>query len=112
MVLCYVCEKLHFPIVSDGQSSESVRLFPTLRALKTSAKNCDLCNLFYSALADVRTKGIKNGTIQLHAWGSDAQGDPIGMSRVFVKIGDTIGRFIDVFAEQGITFDFTPSIAT
>jgi|SRR6266536_2466881 len=104
MVLCNICEKLEFPIVSSGQSSEGVRLFATLQALTRSAKTCDLCNLFLSALADVRRKGIKKGAIQLHTWASNAQGNPIGMSRVFVKIGDVVGRFVDVFAEQGMTF--------
>lgn len=107
MALCHICEKLQLSIVSSGQSSEGVRLFATLQALKKSAKTCNLCNLFLSALSNVRIKGIKNGSIQLHTWASDAQGDPIGMSRVFVKIGNSVGRFIDVFAEQGTTFVFS-----
>jgi hypothetical protein len=104
MVLCYTCERLEFPIVSSGQSLESVRLSSKLESLKSSAKTCELCNLFCSALADVRVKGIKNDAIRLHVWASGAQGDPVGMSRVFVKIGDSVGRFVDVFAEQGMTF--------
>ena len=104
MPLCYTCEKLQLPMVSSGLASAGVRLFPALQALKSSAKTCDLCNLSLSALSDVRVKGIKNGSIQLHTWASDATGDPTGTSRVFVKIGDTIGRFIDVFAERGIPF--------
>jgi hypothetical protein len=107
MVLCYNCEKLQFPIVASGQSSEGSRLSANLQSLKKSAKNCDLCNLFLTALASIRTKGIKNGVIKLHTWASTAQGDPIGMSRVFVKVGDTTGRFIDVFAEQGMSFNFS-----
>jgi len=100
-MLCQICEKLQFPIVSSGQSSEGVRLFASLQALKNSAKTCSLCSLFLSALATVRIKGIKNGTIHLHTWASDAQGDPIGMSRVFVKVGESVGRYVDVFAEEG-----------
>ena len=101
MVLCYTCERLHLPVVPSGQSSQGVRLFSSLHALKTSAKTCNFCYLFLSALDNVRIKGIKNGAIKLHTWASDAQGDPVGTSRVFIKIGDTVGRFVDVYAEQG-----------
>jgi hypothetical protein len=104
MVLCYTCERLGLPTVSSGQSLESVQLSSKLESLKRSAKTCELCNLFCFALADVRVKGIKNDAIRLHTWASGAQGDPVGISRVVIKIGDSVGRFIDVFAEQSITF--------
>ncbi|CZR61871.1 uncharacterized protein PAC_11768 [Phialocephala subalpina] len=52
-------------------------------------------------IQDKFLKGLKNGTVRLHTWASDAQGDPMGTPRVFVRIGDTVGRFIDVFATQG-----------
>ena len=103
MVLCFICERLKFPIVTRGQSSEAVRFCSSFQSLQRSAKNCDLCHLFEHALSDIRMKGIKNNSISFHTWGSDVEGDPVGMSRVFVKVGETVGRFVDVFAEESKT---------
>jgi hypothetical protein len=96
--------------MSTSRSSEGIPLRFNLKSLKKSANYCDLCNLFSVALADVSVQGIKHGSIQLYPWASDAEGDPIGMSRVFVKIGEVVGRFVDVSAEPGMFYLRTESI--
>lgn len=101
MPLCANCERLYIPIVSSGQAFEGSELAPNIHALQLSAKTCQLCNLFCHSLESVKLKGIKNGALKLFSWGSDAQGDPIGLSRIFVRIGDHVGRFVDVFTEPG-----------
>lgn len=101
MPLCANCERLYIPMVSSGQAFEGSELAPNIHALQLSAKTCQLCNLFCHSLESVKLKGIKNGALKLFSWGSDAQGDPIGLSRIFVRIGDHVGRFVDVFTEPG-----------
>ena len=101
-MLCYSCESLVIPIVASGQTLTGVKFSPSLRGLSVSAKTCSLCHLVHTTLQDVRTKGIKNDAIQLFSWASDAQGDPIGMSRVVVMIGKDASRFIDVYATESM----------
>lgn len=103
-MLCLTCENLVLPIVTSGQASKGVKLFASYRQLNTSAKTCPLCRLIYTSLQDVRLKGLKRNDIRLFSWASDALGDPIGMSRVFVRIGKEDGRFIDVFAAESMLF--------
>ena len=101
MPLCANCEKLQVPIVSSGQVSEGSELAPNIRALRLAAKTCQLCNLFCHSLENLKLKGLKNGAIKLFSWSSDLQGDPTGLSRMFVRVGDHVGRFVDVFTEPG-----------
>jgi len=106
MPLCANCERLYIPIVSSGQASEGFQLAPNIRALRLSAKTCQLCNLFCQSLESIKPKGIQNGVIQLFSWGSNSQGDPIGLSRMVVQVGDIVGRFVDVFTDPGRYFPF------
>jgi len=103
-MLCLTCENLKLPIVTSGQASKGVKLFATYRQLSASAKTCSLCHLIYTSLQDVRLKGLKRNDIQLFSWASDALGDPIGMSRIFVRIGKEAGRFIDVYTAESMLF--------
>ena len=101
-MLCLACENLNLPIVTSGQASKGVKLFASYSQLSASAKSCSLCHLIFTSLQDIRLKGLKRNEIQLFSWGSDALGDPIGMSRIFVRIGKEAGRFIDIFAAESM----------
>ncbi|KAH8892564.1 HET-domain-containing protein [Thozetella sp. PMI_491] len=99
MALCVACENLEFTIVTSGQTTEGQKLHRSVARLAASARTCRLCALFLDAISSIRLKGIRNDVVRLFSWASDAQGDPIGMSRVFLRVGDKVGRYVDVFAE-------------
>lgn len=101
-MLCLTCENLDLPIVTSSQASKGFKLFASYRNLVASAKTCVLCHLIYISLQDFRLKGLKRTDIQLFSWASDALGDPIGMSRIFIRVGKESGRFIDVFAAESM----------
>jgi hypothetical protein len=106
MPICHHCAKLYLPLISSGLSSEGYQLASNLRGLMVSANTCPLCHLFLKSLENVRIKGIRNGIIKIFSWSSIAQGDPVGVSRVFVRVGDTVGRFVDVYIVDGMFFFF------
>ena len=104
-MLCYTCESLVIPIVNSGHASVGIRLSSSLRQLKQSAKSCSSCALSCNTLESVRIKGVNNDVIGLFQWASDAVGDPFGMSRGFVQIGEKVGLFLDVFAEPSMLLE-------
>lgn len=102
MPLCHHCAKLYLPFISNGLASGGYQLASNLRALTVSANTCPLCSLFVNSVESVRVKGIRKGAIKIFTWSSNGQADPVGVSRVFVRVGDTVGRFVDVYIVDGM----------
>ena len=110
-MLCVSCERINLPLVVLGQSSKGTQLFSSARGsrragslidqLSASAKTCSLCNLILETLqTTVRTKGMNFDTMHLFTWASPEEGDPVGISRIFLRLGKEVGKFIDVFTEE------------
>ncbi|EOO00571.1 putative heterokaryon incompatibility protein [Phaeoacremonium minimum UCRPA7] len=99
MALCISCENIQLPIVTNGQAADGHELHRSVAKLTASARTCRLCALFLDAISGTRLKGIRHDAVRLFPWASDAAGDPVGLSRVFVRVGDKVGRFVNVHAE-------------
>ena len=105
MALCISCENIQLPIVTNGQAADGHELHRSVAKLTASARTCRPCALFLDAISGIRLKGIRHDAVRLFSWASVAAGDPVGLSRVFVRVGDKAGRFVNVHAGPGASPD-------